>query len=191
MSSSRPRASTCLLPIAIALLLGACDDGGSRKITLGDASMTPGEPASLSGITDLHNQARAMVSPSPSTAIPDLAWSDELAADAAIVADECEFEHSGNGHGENLFASAGYTPDALDVVGSWVSESVDYSYRSNSCESGEVCGHYTQVVWRTTTEVGCALRECTTGSPFGGDFSTWTLVVCNYDPPGNSGGKPY
>jgi len=32
---------------------------------------------------------------------------------------------------------------------------------------------------------GCGIKNCTTGSPFGPSFPNWTLVVCNYAPPGN------
>jgi hypothetical protein len=36
-------------------------------------------------------------------------------------------------------------------------------------------GHFTQVVWRATTHVGCGTASCT----------GLVLWVCNYDPPGN------
>jgi len=43
-------------------------------------------------------------------------------------------------------------------------------------------GHYTQMVWFTTTEVGCAVYQC----------DSIILVVCNYNPTGNWVGKhPY
>lgn len=187
--------ASSLLPFALcASLCASCgDDGGAggdgdAGIHLTPGSPAAGEPAGLSGITDLHNQARAMVVPTPSPAIPALTWSDTVAAAAAAWADTCTYGHSGNSYGENIYASAGFTPDALDVVSSWVSEAADYDYDSNRC-SGD-CGHYTQVVWRDTAQVGCAIKQCSTGSPFGG-FSDWTIVVCDYSPPGNYGGRPY
>jgi len=45
------------------------------------------------------------------------------------------------------------------VVDSWGSEKADYDYANNSCTPGKMCGHYTQMVWRATTTVGCA-RQC-------------------------------
>ncbi|MEO7138026.1 MAG: CAP domain-containing protein [Gemmatimonadales bacterium] len=47
-----------------------------------------------------------------------------------------------------------------------------------------MCGHYTQLVWRATREVGCALNSCP-GPAFPNS------IVCNYGPGGNSGGPPY
>ena len=69
-----------------------------------------------------------------------------------------------------------------------VSEQSLYNYAANTCSGA--CGHYTQMVWRTTTTVGCGFRNCTTGSPFTG-FPNWTVVVCNYNPAGNNGQRPY
>jgi pathogenesis-related protein 1 len=56
-----------------------------------------------------------------------------------------------------------------------------YDYGSNSCSG--VCGHYTQQVWATTTDLGCALKACPGGS---------YMVSCEYGPGGNyQGQRPY
>ncbi|MCI5139186.1 MAG: hypothetical protein D3922_12405, partial [Candidatus Electrothrix sp. AR1] len=56
-----------------------------------------------------------------------------------------------------------------------------YDYATNSCHS--VCGHYTQVVWRSTKEVGCGMASCNDKAQ---------LWVCQYNPRGNMlGQKPY
>jgi pathogenesis-related protein 1 len=145
------------------------------------------EPGELSGITALHNQARASVDPPAATPIPPLVWDPNLAAVAQAYADNCVFKHSGGPYGENLFASTGGSTPS-DVVGSWVSEVADYNYGSNSCSG--VCGHYTQVVWAASQKLGCGVTTCTQNSPFGG--GSWQNWVCNYDPPGNYvGEKPY
>jgi hypothetical protein len=78
------------------------------------------------------------------------------------------------------------------MVGAWAAEASDYDYARNTCAAGKVCGHYTQLVWRATTRVGCATQVCDRNSPFGSRFPTWQLWVCNYAPPGNYvGQRPY
>ena len=147
------------------------------------------EPAAVSGITAAHNAARAAVTPAAQPAIPDLSWSPAIAATAQAYAEQCKFEHSKGQYGENLYAAAGKDASALDVVGSWVNEAAKYDYAANSCS--DVCGHYTQVVWRNSARLGCGVAKCSKNSPFSG-FSDWQIWVCNYDPPGNfNGTRPY
>lgn len=53
---------------------------------------------------------------------------------------------------------------AAGAVSAWAAESTDYDYASNTCSG--VCGHYTQVVWAATTQVGCGIAEapCRSGN---------------------------
>ena len=142
-----------------------------------------------------HNQVRSEAVPTPQPALPALQWNAEAAAVAQAWADRCEYGHNPNrgDYGENIAAAApprGQSPSW--VVGQWASEAADYDYATNSCASGAVCGHYTQLVWRSTTSVGCATKVCTSNSPFGASFPEWQLWVCDYSPPGNyNGRKPY
>jgi len=62
----------------------------------------------------------------------------------------------------------------------WADEFPNYNYAANTCASGQQCGHYTQMVWRTSTQVGCASVTCSNGK---------VLVVCNYSPAGNTMGQ--
>ncbi len=143
----------------------------------------------MMGMTEAHNTARAGVKPPADPPIPPLAWSGVVADYAQSWANNCQFMHSGGMYGENIFAGTGtYKP--ADVVMDWVSEDANYDYATNSCAGGEVCGHYTQVVWRDSTKLGCGVAMCTDNSPFGG--GSWQFWVCDYDPPGNfDGQKPY
>ena len=82
--------------------------------------------------------------------------------------------------GENLYAGSGQAATPGSVVDRWVAEVAEYDIRTDKCRG--VCGHYTQVVWRDSQRLGCAMVTC-------GDSEVW---VCNYDPPGNFlGQKPY
>jgi hypothetical protein len=162
------------------------------------ASLAACEPEArlLTGITAAHDRVRAAATPSPDPPLARLCYSAALAAAADAWAARCRFAHdpalAGLGHGQNLHASTGdgTSTAARDAVAGWAREGEHYDGRAHRCRR-EPCGHYTQIVWRGTTRLGCAVRVCTTGSPFTG-APTWTLVVCNYAPAGNVvGQRPY
>ncbi|KAF5749444.1 pathogenesis-related protein PR-1-like [Tripterygium wilfordii] len=128
------------------------------------------------------NAARAVLG------MPPLVWDKELASYAQSYANErrfnCDLKHSNGRYGENIFWGSGDDWTPAQAVMSWVSERRWYDYWSNSCVGDQDCGHYTQIVWRSTSRVGCARVVCFEGK---GVFMT-----CNYDPPGNYiGEKPY
>lgn len=125
-----------------------------------------------------HNSVRA------SLKIPPLTWSEKLAAHAQEWANTLlargEFVHSKSGYGENLFAIQGARATPEEVVDEWASEARDYNYAANKCR--KMCGHYTQIVWANTKEVGCGVAR----------NSRREVWVCNYYPPGNYvGQRPY
>lgn len=139
---------------------------------------------------DVHNGIRAGVSPTANPALPAMQWDETVATVAQAHANRCVFSHSSNGYGENIYASTGFHDGEEDAALMWAQEVAHYDYATNSCASGRQCGHYTQMVWRTSTRLGCGIRHCSTGSPWGG--GDWTVVVCNYSAPGNYGGqRPY
>ncbi len=91
-------------------------------------------------------------------------------------------------YGENLYAfSRNATPNLKKIILKWYKEQQYYNYSSNQCQSGKVCGHYTQIVWKTTKKVGCASAQYKKGRFKGG-----YVTVCKYYPYGNIIGKrPY
>ncbi|WNG40952.1 serine protease [Archangium violaceum] len=189
---NRPKYRLLALSLSC-LAVGATGYGVSEAAT--KRGTNPGNTSLATEIVAAHNQARAKVKPTPKQALPPLTWSADAAKVAQAYAAQCKFEHNKNRgkYGENLAAAAppGSKTNA-EMVQDWVSEGADYSYATNKCAPGKVCGHYTQVVWRNTTQVGCATVTCTKNSPFGAQFPKWQLWVCNYAPPGNYvGQKPY
>ncbi|KAL7919613.1 CAP domain-containing protein [Trichoderma austrokoningii] len=87
----------------------------------------------------------------------------------------CDFAHSGGPYGENL--AIGY-PNATASVEAWGNEVAKYDF--NDPGFAEETGHFTQLVWKTTTTVGCGRKLCGTKGWF---------VVCEYWPRGNVGGE--
>jgi len=133
-----------------------------------------------------HNQVRERAG------VPPLQWNEELARDARNWADELaasgRFEHSPDDpnqepEGENLWAGTpgAFSPEAM--VARWASEKKDYrpgTFPENSV-SGDVenVGHYTQLIWANTRQVGCALAR-------GKDEE---FLVCRYSQAGNVYGE--
>ena len=87
------------------------------------------------------------------------------------------------GDGQNIalrHLEGSYDPSLLNEpsfsVTGWFNECGDY--KDNGIDgNGQETGHYTQLMWPSTTSVGCAISKC----PDSGKV----LVVCNYAPGGN------
>jgi uncharacterized protein YkwD len=171
--------------VFVALLLAAACGQAGETGDGGSTAERDGEPADLRGITAAHNRTRDQVG------VAALVWNDDLEALAAAFVADCVFEHSSLAErsdvagfdyvGENLYRSQGFQPTGEQVSDAWASERVDYDHATNSCASK--CGHYTQQVWRTTTDLGCAMQSCP---------DTSFVLSCEYGPGGNyEGQRPY
>jgi hypothetical protein len=160
--------------------------------TLFAASPLAGQPV-LQGATgelaqrllDAHNRERALVG------APPLQWDADLAAHAAsygpVLASLRHLVHSPRegrpGERENLAMAWHGTMTAQQLVNMWSSEKqlLQPGLFPAVSRTGqwEDVAHYTQMVWPTTTRVGCAI--------FAVD---WDYLICRYSPPGNIDGKP-
>ena len=169
-----------------------------------DGYENPGTTDSAAlGALEVHNCARKTVTPAATTPEPMMTWSATVASPAQVWANNCTYAHGNlSGYGQNIYAAAstdpGFTATLTDATLAWVSEEPYYNYAANTCNTANppntagTCGHYTQVVWSSTTQLGCGLKFCTTNSPFGPPFTNWYFIVCDYNPPGNfSGQRPY
>lgn len=159
------------------------------------SSNTPSPlPATFTTTLNLMNSARAAVG------VPALTWSWTIAAHAQTWANNCQWMHGGPGvgklykyaEGQNLAASYGGPVSGQG----WVDEIKFFNPNNRVFSTNPTstfcfgnwkkCGHYTQVVWRSTTLVGCGIQTCNSNSPFG--VAPWNFLVCNYSPAGNMQG---
>jgi pathogenesis-related protein 1 len=129
-------------------------------------------PPVMQAVLDAHNVYRAK------HCVPPLTWSGALAASAQQWASRCDFNHDDQSqHGENLFwgTASAFSPTSAVVV--WYEEIDEHNF--SAPELGDQAGHFTQVVWRRSKQLGCGMASCR-GNHF------W---VCRYSPPGNVGGQ--
>jgi hypothetical protein len=134
-----------------------------------------------------HNEERALVG------APPLQWDATLAAHAAsygpVLASLRTLVHSPRagrpGERENLAMAWHGTMSPEQLVGMWSDEKRQLEPGSllfpGTSRTGrwEDIAHYTQMVWPTTTRVGCAIYS-----------ADWDYLICRYSPPGNIDGKP-
>ncbi|KAI7794503.1 peptidase inhibitor 16 [Triplophysa rosa] len=145
-----------------------------------------------SNIIDIHNDIRSQVKPSAAF-MQKVVWDETLRLMAEAYAAKCIWDHNPDLKslelGENLFVTTGpfnVTQAMLD----WFEEIHDYEYENNNCPEDKMCGHYTQMVWADSRQIGCATHVCDTLE--GLDLPKSTLLVCNYYPTGNfEGQRPY
>ncbi|MCB0112651.1 MAG: hypothetical protein KDD84_01115 [Caldilineaceae bacterium] len=139
--------------------------------------------AQIGELLAAHNRWRAEVG------VPPLIWSAELALSSQQWADNLAangggLQHASGPFGENLSGSTG-AQSATQAVDNWGSEKAQFNYNNEPIDNQNYkdVGHYTQIVWRATTEVGCGVAQTASGG---------TVWVCRYSPAGNmTGQSPY
>lgn len=148
----------------------------------------------FAGIVAAHNAARSVVR------VPPLAWSDALAAEAQqwanqLTREDCKLRYDPDPQrrettGQNLFRAFGSAPyegykrTPAEAAERWLREGQQYDHNTHRCKPGlgSQCGAYLQMIWETTTDIGCGRARCAAAE-------VW---VCHYTPRGGQEDlKPY
>lgn len=173
-----PGFSTCALSAAAT----SPSSSSSTPAPTGGSSSSSNLDAPYGAISDIlkaHNAARATHGANP------LTWSSSLTSLAKSWADKCVWQHGGaNGAGQNLAAAGGTGGSASQtgqqVVDAWMSEEAQYD------PNNPTYSHFTQVVWKSTTQLGCWQSSCANfvdGSVhlvFPAQYLPAKYTVCNY-----------
>lgn len=112
-----------------------------------------------------------------------MTWDQSLADYAANWASKCQFAHSNAETGENLAAGTGNEVNIAQEFQMWADEASLYDFNNPGYRNET--GHFTQVVWKGTTSIGCAWKTCAPGTVFDAEYGNSLLLVCEYSPRGN------
>ena len=164
---------------------------GTAGFVAASAAPGPARPdrdiaALRQAVVELHRQTRARVG------LPPLAWNDDLAAaardHAAMLARTGALRHAeqspAEAQGENLWAGTRGAYAYREMVAAWAEEAANFvnapTPRFSRSGQWQDAGHYAQIIWRDTREVGCAIAS----------DPREDYLVCRYRPAGNVMGQP-
>ncbi|XP_057609651.1 C-type lectin domain family 18 member A isoform X6 [Chionomys nivalis] len=117
-----------------------------------------------------------------------LDWSESLARIAQARAALCGISAT-----PNLASVPRHTPQVgwnvqilpvgsasfVEVVNLWFAEGLQYRHGDAECAHNATCTHYTQLVWATSSQLGCGRHLCSV------DQAAMETFVCAYSPGGN------
>ncbi|OQD83754.1 hypothetical protein PENANT_c015G02585 [Penicillium antarcticum] len=166
MLQPKPFASTRWLAISLLFTLLSIQSTKAEEETVWvtvlateTAHTTPTAPTPASytsfskfkdAVLEMSNEYRASHDAEP------LKWNDTLAEYSKNWADACVWKHSDGPYGENL--AYGYGNASAAVI-AWGDEGAMYNFGKPTGFTEET-GHFTQLVWKATTQVGCAAVNC-------------------------------
>ncbi|KAK1781167.1 CAP domain-containing protein [Copromyces sp. CBS 386.78] len=136
-----------------------------------------------------------------------MTWGESYAKYAQEAAAPCKFQHDltpgGGGYGQNIAMwGSSNTQVVLDkgaakagaqaTTNMWYNGELplwpasNYGNDNPDTSNFESWGHFSQLVWKESKEVGCYTQYCPKGT-MSTQMDVW-YTVCNYYPPGNMGG---
>lgn len=178
--------------LAAILLLAACNSSrppwaDGRMVT--EERPDTGQEQDLTGLESrllaIHNRERAATGARP------LVWDRSLAAAAAsygpALARLGKLAHSPansrQGQGENLWMGTSDAYELEEMAEAWAAEKSlfrpGFFPQVSRSGSWSDVSHYTQMIWKGTTRVGCAVHKA----------RKWDYLICRYSPHGNVVGQ--
>ncbi|MCZ7625331.1 MAG: CAP family protein [Candidatus Methylomirabilis sp.] len=137
-------------------------------------------------LVQYHNKVRVEVGVGPVKWSPIVAtfaqqWANEVARTGEVRHRPREGKWKQK-YGENIAWGFGGAHDVLSGAERWYAAIKFYTPGTPIPDSfgNFKAGHYTQMVWKDTTEIGAGKAIIQTGERKG-----WLVIVCNYNPPGN------
>ncbi|KAG8761914.1 hypothetical protein FRC11_012276 [Ceratobasidium sp. 423] len=168
--------TTAILLLVAAIGTGAVSvhrRGDVPVVNRADTRLCSARPTELNDYLTAHNDERAK------HGAKALIWDENLVSSAQAWANQCKFDHSQSG--QNLYAGSG-NPTPGHAIGFWNAESKDYN------PENPISSHWTQVVWKGTTKLGCAMKQCPPGTVSDAKYVA-NYYVCHYGPAGNVEGQ--
>lgn len=143
-------------------------------------------PLDEQAIINRHNYWRGQLNPPAVVPERNLTWNSDLAKTAERWAAQCKASHDTSQNrndpgtysyvGQNICV-ASYDQPWTDCIDSWAGERAQWQYGLGPTSTGADVGHYTQIIWADTQQVGCGKAYCQ---------GSWAYqLVCNYGPGGN------
>jgi hypothetical protein len=190
MSPDVPRRRSVVVLLALLALGGGCSSGREaplvREPARGAPAALPAPAEAARQLLAMHNRVRQAVG------APPLSWDESLAAGAAaygavLARTGSRIAHSKPedrpGLGENLWVGTHRQYGLGEMFGGWAAEQGQFRAglfpEVTSTGRWQDVAHYTQIVWRSTTRVGCAVHQA----------RDWDYLVCRYAPAGNVVGQ--
>lgn len=190
-----PKYPRTVMQVTLLALLAGCGIGGADIFAAAPPAVAapPSRPAAAAqksgnlqaAMLSAHNDARAAVGVGP------VVWDANLTAAAAAHARQLaasgRFEHSSDAsrtnQGENLWAGTAGAFSFRQMADGWIDErrffvAGVFPQVSRTGKWQDV-GHYTQIIWRNTSHIGCAIAS----------NDRRDILVCRYGPPGNFTGQ--